>query len=78
MRAVARPASGGRQIFLDARVCSPYTFHIRIPGGHVSDAPKKKPVCCMCGRPSPKTICAACAGIVQGDALHNKKKEDKK
>ncbi|MCL4523365.1 MAG: hypothetical protein M1453_13490 [Acidobacteria bacterium] len=44
----------------------------------MSDAPKKKSVCMICGKPSPKTICVACAGIVQGDALHHKKKDEKK
>ncbi len=40
-------------------------------------APEKKPVCFICGKPSPKTICAPCSGKVQGDALHKKKEEKK-
>lgn len=44
----------------------------------MSVAPKKKSVCSICGRPSLKTICVACTGIVQGEALHHKKKDEKK
>jgi len=62
---------------MDARADSSYTG-VKINGGPVSDAPKKKSLCMICGKPSPKTICVACAGIVQGEALHHKKKDEKK
>ena len=38
---------------------------------------KKKSVCMLCGKPSPRTICESCAARVQGEVLHKKKKEDK-
>lgn len=44
----------------------------------MSVASKKKPVCSICGKPSPKTICSPCSGRVQGEALHKKRKEEKR
>jgi hypothetical protein len=38
---------------------------------------KKKPVCMMCGKPSEKTICNACAERLRGEALNRKKKDEK-
>ena len=37
----------------------------------------KRQVCMICGKPSAKTICEACAEKVRGEALEKKKKEDK-
>ena len=39
--------------------------------------PAKRQVCMICGKPSAKTICEACAEKVRGEALGKKKKEDK-
>ncbi len=36
-----------------------------------------KPVCKLCGKPSPKTICDACGERLRGEALEKKKKEEK-
>ncbi len=38
---------------------------------------KKKSVCMMCGKPSEKTICNACAERLRGEALNRKKKDEK-
>ncbi len=38
---------------------------------------KTKPVCMLCGKPSPKSICDACAQRVQGEQLGRKGKQDK-
>jgi len=38
---------------------------------------KKRQLCMLCGKPSPKTICDTCSARVQGEALHKKKKEEK-
>ena len=38
---------------------------------------KTKPVCMLCGKPSPKSICDACAQRVQGEQLGRKSKQDK-
>ncbi len=38
---------------------------------------KTKPVCMLCGKPSPKSICDACAQRVQGEQLGRKVKQDK-
>ncbi len=40
------------------------------------DQPKKQ-VCMLCGKPSTKTICQACAEKLRGEALNKKKKEEK-
>lgn len=40
-------------------------------------AEKKNPVCMLCGRPSLKSICDACAQRVQGEQLGKKTKEQK-
>ncbi len=37
----------------------------------------KKKVCMICGKPSAKTICDACADKLRGEALNKKKKEEK-
>ena len=39
---------------------------------------KKKSVCMLCGKPSPKSICDHCAGKVQNEVMHKKKKEKEK
>ncbi len=39
--------------------------------------PSKKQVCMICGKPSLKTICDACADKLRGEALEKKKKEEK-
>ncbi len=39
-------------------------------------ADKKIPVCMLCGKPSDKTICDACANRLRGEALEKKKKEE--
>jgi len=39
--------------------------------------PPKKQVCMVCGKPSTKTICDACADKLRGEALNRKKKEEK-
>ena len=36
-----------------------------------------KEVCNICGKPSRNTICEACAGKIRGEALANKKHEEK-
>ncbi len=38
---------------------------------------KRKPVCMLCGKPSAKSICDACAQRVQGEQLDGKIKRDK-
>ncbi len=38
---------------------------------------KKRQVCMMCGKPSEKTICNACAERLRGEALNRKKKDEK-
>lgn len=40
-------------------------------------AQAKKPVCMLCGKPSAKTICDACADKLRGEALDKKKKDQK-
>lgn len=40
-------------------------------------SPPKKQLCMLCGKPSAKTICAACSDKVRGEALNKKKKEEK-
>ncbi len=40
-------------------------------------APSKKQVCMICAKPSPKSICDACADKLRGEALNKKKKEEK-
>jgi len=40
-------------------------------------APSKKQVCTLCGKPSTKTICEACAEKIRGEALDKKKKQEK-
>lgn len=37
----------------------------------------KKQVCLICGKPSAKKICDACADKLRGEALNRKKKEEK-
>ncbi len=37
----------------------------------------KQQKCLLCGKPSPKSICAACSDRVQSEALHKKKKQEK-
>ena len=37
----------------------------------------KKPVCMLCGKPSGKSICDACAQRVQGEHLDKKVKREK-
>ncbi len=37
----------------------------------------KKPICMICAKPSPKTICDACSEKLRGEALHRKKKDEK-
>ncbi len=64
-------------MLLDAGLGCLYTFLVWIPGGLVSSAPKKKSVCMLCGKPSPKTICGPCSDRVNSEALHKKKKEHK-
>jgi hypothetical protein len=44
-------------------------------GGAVEQ--KKKSLCMLCGKPSPRSICETCSARVQGEAMHKKKKEDK-
>jgi hypothetical protein len=39
---------------------------------------KKKSVCMLCGKPSPRTICETCSSRVQGEVSHGKKKEKAK
>jgi hypothetical protein len=38
---------------------------------------KKKPVCMLCGKPSEKSICTACAQRVQGEHGDSRSKNDK-
>lgn len=38
---------------------------------------KAKSRCMLCGKPSPKSICDACAQRVQGEQYHRKQKEEK-
>lgn len=38
---------------------------------------KPKSVCMLCGKPSVKSICDACAQRVQGEQYSRKKKEEK-
>lgn len=38
---------------------------------------KSKPVCMLCGRPSPKSICDGCAQRVQSEQLGKKTKQEK-
>jgi predicted amidophosphoribosyltransferase len=38
---------------------------------------KRKPVCMLCGKPSPKSICDSCAQRVQGEQTHRKQKEQR-
>lgn len=38
---------------------------------------KSKAVCMLCGKPSGKSICDACAQRVQGEQLGKKSKEQK-
>lgn len=38
---------------------------------------KKKSLCMLCGKPSPRSICETCSARVQGEAMHKKKKEDR-
>jgi hypothetical protein len=40
-------------------------------------AKPKRQVCLLCGKPSSKTICDACADRLRGEALEKKKKEEK-
>lgn len=40
-------------------------------------ASSKKQVCMLCGKPSSKSICEACADKLRGEALNKKKKEEK-
>ncbi len=47
----------------------------REQGGTVGQT--KKQVCLICGKPSIKTICDACADKVRGEALNKKKKDEK-
>jgi len=37
---------------------------------------KKRQICMICGKPSAKEICEACAERLQGEALEKKKKEE--
>jgi hypothetical protein len=37
----------------------------------------RKPVCMLCGKPSAKSICDACAQRVQGEHLDKKTARDK-
>jgi hypothetical protein len=37
---------------------------------------KKRAACLICGKPSAKKICEACAERLQGEALEKKKKEE--
>ncbi len=37
----------------------------------------KRQVCMICAKPSPKTICEACADRLRGEALDKKKKDEK-
>ena len=39
--------------------------------------PPKQQVCLICGKPSAKSICAACADKLRGEALNKKKKDEK-
>lgn len=39
---------------------------------------EKKKVCMLCGKPSDASICDACKANVQGEALGEKKKIEKK
>ncbi len=39
--------------------------------------PPKKGVCLICGKPSAKSICPACADKLRGEALEKKKKDEK-
>lgn len=43
----------------------------------MTTTPKKKPVCMLCGKPSGKSICDACAQRVQGEHLDKKAKHEK-
>ena len=40
-------------------------------------AEKKKPVCMLCGKPSEKSICTACAQRVHTEHTDRKIKQDK-
>jgi hypothetical protein len=41
-------------------------------------AEERKPVCMLCGKPSVKSICDACAQRVQGEHLEKKTTREKK
>jgi hypothetical protein len=45
-------------------------------GGNAVPA-KKQNKCLLCGKPSLKAICSACADRVNSEAVHKKKKEHK-
>jgi len=36
-----------------------------------------KPICSICGKPSEKAICGACADKIRADALARKKQQEK-
>lgn len=42
-----------------------------------SKSTERKPVCMLCGKPSVKSICDACAQRVQGEQLGKKVKHEK-
>lgn len=37
-----------------------------------------KPICSICGKPSEKAICGACADKIRAEALARKKQQEKK
>ncbi len=39
---------------------------------------KKHSKCMLCGKPSEKSICAACSDTVRSEAMDKKKKQEKK
>ena len=40
-------------------------------------AQPQRQLCMICAKPSDKTICDACSERIRGEALNNKKKEEK-
>jgi hypothetical protein len=55
----------------------PRLYSTGFSGENLTAPPKKKGVCMLCGKPSLKSICAACADQINSEAVHKKKKEQK-
>jgi len=51
---------------------------IRILEGVSALSAKKRSACLLCGKPSTTSICGHCSDRVNSEAVHKKKKEEKK